>query len=1336
MVSARTELLLSLIRELLGPRDSLDEVLPPDQDPRNEFITGILIPKAANPEDASDIEAEADTIEEGVAEIGDDDVEDETTIIATSPILDPKSLPKSLGISFIVTSNNKLPQIAICATWGRYLDQKDVKGKTVYKRIPNGYITPEFISVKENIALAEIDMLRLTLRTVYLDNNTYKVSVYLVNDSKLTGELDKEGKPKLNTRDMIFQPQIRIVCADSTQLLPFDSFTPDLDKIPDEGSLEEEDESLALIYRDYQALARGHLCAAVWKEIDPSRPHQQDNNPLIWVDGEIIKSTYGQNQWQRFLLPDCRTEYIPCYPIQSPDIDWDSQLGMKPELSTTRLSELWEAEAIHQALQPLVRGYGDWIEKNRIDISTLDKRYQRAASRHLQQAQQAQQRIQEAIDLITSDELVRLAFCFANKAIDLQASWKAKQRGQTNFDFRWRPFQLAFILLNIVPIANPLHQDRQICDLLAFATGGGKTEAYLGLAAFTLGLRRLHSELDIDKDRMGHGVSVISRYTLRLLTIQQFRRALGLILACEVLRIENLFKSPPGGWRPKQCTIKDKNIWGTTRFSAGLWVGGNVTPNALKDKFIPPKTSLPGALSALEGKGGVEGEPAQILNCPCCNTILAIPKDGLGSKTGGHQLHLVVKGDVSKKSLFSQVVPLEEMERAPSFDLDYSHLKSGHTTLTISFSLKPGSRVFANKLDNWWNKQLQPQLPFCELVPFRISRPGYFKKSYQGKRGKENIENFEIYCPNPHCNLNQAQNWGEKVPLKFNQECIGPIDTADTFVWEVPLEPFQKNSSCSHRIPISAYTVDDQIYSRIPSLLVATVDKFARLAFEPRASSLFGNVNRYCSREGYYRDNAGVEVKSPKKHKKAVLPLSPPDLILQDELHLIEGPLGSMVGLYETAVDILGQTTYQGQIIRPKYIASTATVRQSLSQIQCLFDRQVFQFPPLSLSASDNFFARTAHNIHPLDINTQGQHPSGRLYVAVCAPGKGAQTPIVRLYANLLQRIGELKQNGMSDALCDPYWTLVGYFNAIRELAGALTLYRQDIPERLQYIANLRGTQERELAEEIELSSRRDSTELPGLLSSLSLELPEAKDIVLSTSMFGTGVDIDRLGLMVVNGQPKTTSAYIQATGRVGRRVGGMVVTFFRASRPRDLDHYEFFTGYHRAIYRYVEPVTLTPFASRARERGMGPVAVALLRQGREVQGIPIAEDWAARDKAILMKTLRNSASELQAINQIITQRSQNQTSIRRPPQDQVEREIRGGFDRWQILAQTETRLDYEEYAIDKDPSVSVVLGDEQHQNRNFSVVYRNAPQSLRDVEGMTRFGNISGENNNYNSEA
>ena len=1315
-MSVRTELLLQLRREVLGPRYSCNEILSENEDPRNEFITGVLIPRDADDSEVKDLDSDVENLGTGAEDGYEEDSEDESPAVA-SPVLDPKSLPRSLGISFIASAPAGTgPAISICATWARY----KVANNQGYVRVPNSFLSPNPIMVSRNQAIAEIDQVQISLRSVLIPNseNTYKVSVYLVNQTDLRHPARPEERVRTQTPDLIFQPQIRVMMAKGTTLKPFDSFKPD-DEVPESGSLAEEDESLALIYQDYQAFARGHLCAALWKEIDPERPCANGQpNLLKWVDGEVVQSQYGSELYEQFKLPDCRTEYVPCYPVQSPDIGWRQGLtDREPVLNAVRLAETWKPLDIREALQPLVDGYSLWIESQEILISGLDLRYHRAAQRHLKNCRRAAERVQEAIEFLVRDDEVRLAFCFANQAISLQASWRRSG------EFQWRPFQLAFVLMNIPAIADPLHSDRQTCDLLAFPTGGGKTEAYLGLAAFTLGLRRLRSSLDSNGHRTGHGVSVISRYTLRLLTIQQFRRALGLIVACEILRVQHTGTSQPSGWRPQQCSDKQAYIWGTTRFSTGLWVGGNVTPNRLTG--YPD----PGALGALEGKKS-EGEPAQVLNCPCCHSILAVPSDGLGS--GTHTLHLVLSGSLPQQ--LNPIQPLPEMENQPSLKVTPVFGNSHYVTLSLTFTIRESTGITTKQLEQWWANNYLRDL---SLASFSLTRPGYFKRSYRGGRGAENIENFEIFCPNPDCQLNTNKVWIEKVPIPFNRELSNQLRAENAFAWEDPLPAFKVRNAYSSRIPIAAYTVDDQIYTRIPSLLVATVDKFARLAFEPRSGSLFGNIDAYHSRTGYYRSSIDP-TPTPKTHFKSIRSLSPPDLILQDELHLIEGPLGSMVGLYETAVDTLCERVYQGQVTGPKYIASTATVRQSQTQVKCLFNRSIFQFPPPALSANDSFFALTPGNVHPVETNQSGQHPSGRLYVAICAPGKGAQTPIVRMYSSLLQSIQDLRTLGYSAEDCDPFWTLVGYFNAIRELGGALTLYRQDIPERLRYRANLSEMHERALNQElVELSGRMDSTKLPGLLTSLEKSLPDeaTRDIVLSTSMFGTGVDIDRLGLMVVNGQPKTTAAYIQATGRVGRRSGGLVVTFFRASRPRDLDHYEFFTGYHRAIYRYVEPITVTPFASRARERGMGPVAVTLLRQAQTIRGTPVSPEWAPGENATLMQNRRGSA-ELNAILEVINDRSQIQVSTRQPPRDQVDREVRGGFDRWERAADSETSLVYVEYAINQPPTTPVVLGDDQHQQQNFTVVFRNSPSSLRDVESMTRFGRISsGSKNSSNNQ-
>ena len=245
-MSVRTELLLRLRQEVLGPRESCNEVLPSPQDPRNEFITGVLIPKDASNEDAKEIEGEAETLGTGIDEYNDDDSDEEAPVAAAAPVLDPKTQPRSLGISFFISAKDGHdPHLAICATWARYRDERKPQGKQVFRRVPDCYITPEPIPVTENRIIGVTDQVNISLRRVRLPDSTYKVSVYLVNETSLIDPLEESGKRRFQTGDMIFQPQIRVVCGKNTELLPFDSFQPS-DEQPKPGSLEEEDESLAL----------------------------------------------------------------------------------------------------------------------------------------------------------------------------------------------------------------------------------------------------------------------------------------------------------------------------------------------------------------------------------------------------------------------------------------------------------------------------------------------------------------------------------------------------------------------------------------------------------------------------------------------------------------------------------------------------------------------------------------------------------------------------------------------------------------------------------------------------------------------------------------------------------------------------------------------------------------------------------------------------------------------------------------------------------------------------------------------------------------------------------
>ena len=351
--------------------------------------------------------------------------------------------------------------------------------------------------------------------------------------------------------------------------------------------------------------------------------------------------------------------------------------------------------------------------------------------------------------------------------------------------------------------------------------------------------------------------------------------------------------------------------------------------------------------------------------------------------------------------------------------------------------------------------------------------------------------------------------------------------------------------------PLPIWTVDEDVYRIRPTLLIGTIDKFAQIVRRKEINRLFGL-------------NAGT----------------PPDLILQDELHLISGPLGTVAGLYEVAIDRMFST--RGP--RPKIIGSTATIRHASEQVTDLFDRDTAQFPPSCLDASDSAFA-------VVDWDAPG-----RVYAGVTTAGRSAKFTLQGVAASLLQSaLGGTRD----DEARDPYWTLVSYFNSLRELGGALVLMQDDVNDSLDLLAQRRGETVRHPEFIEELTSRRTQAEVRDMLDRLTIQAAAqgALDVVLATNMLSVGVDIPRLGLMLVNGQPKGIAEYIQATSRVGRgNVPGLVVTVLNNAKARDRSHYESFPTWHKTLYRDVEPTSVTPFASRARDRALHAVLVALVR--------------------------------------------------------------------------------------------------------------------------------------------
>jgi hypothetical protein len=709
---------------------------------------------------------------------------------------------------------------------------------------------------------------------------------------------------------------------------------------------EEDIESDRLLYRDAVSMATGHGTAVDW-DSDPSIPGRAT---AIF------------------------TCMIPRFELRLADSNpaiGTAALGMRHLMRAPRTQVL-------EGLRDLCDQYEQWITETSQQVPYLDRALQATAGRHLDRCREALQRMRAGIGLLAADSDAWEAFRLANKAMLMQrarSDWLAAadmtSPPDLDGDHRWRPFQIAFILLCLQGIANPHSDDREITDLLWFPTGGGKTEAYLGLLAFTAMLRRLRSPSS------GHGVTAIMRYTLRLLTIQQFERASLLVCCLESIR-------------------RTDSRLGDSPIEIGLWVGRGATPNTLAEA----KVSID---KLRQGVRLQQLNPLQLHRCPWC-----------AKPIGPHNL------------------------------------------------------------------------------------------------------------------------WIARSPRRLVTAC--------------------RTEGCEFSAGLPVCVVDEDIYSRHPMLVIATSDKFASMPWRDSCISLFnGDLPAVC----------------------------PPELIIQDELHLISGPLGTLSGLYETAVDLL--CSAQGS--KPKVIASTATIRRADAQMASLFDRGVRQFPPAGISAADSFFSV---EVPPADKGT-------RLYVGVMAPGTSQTTLLVRTYAAILQAVAELDG---SPAAKDPYWTLIGYFNSLRVLGGARMQVQDDVNDRLDLLSRWHTSDRRAIEHRIELTSREPSGDIPDHLRRMDIRHPdpEALDVILATNMISVGVDINRLGLMAVMGQPQSTSEYIQATSRVGRRYPGLVITMLNAAKSRDRSHYESFRDFHAALYRQVESSSVTPFSSQARSRALHAVLVALAR--------------------------------------------------------------------------------------------------------------------------------------------
>ena len=524
---------------------------------------------------------------------------------------------------------------------------------------------------------------------------------------------------------------------------------------------------------------------------------------------------------------------------------------------------------------------------------------------------------------------------------------------------------------------------------------------------------------------------------------------------------------------------------------------------------------------------------------------------------------------------------------------------------------------------------------------------------------------------------------------------------------------------------IPVYLVDEEIYAKCPTVIISTVDKFVRLPWSEKVGLLFGRTNRFCDRCGhiaigekhYGKHNADTKVGLEMAKVVECKPFYPPELIIQDELHLITGPLGTIYGGYETVVEEMCCIERNGKKIRPKYVVSTATIRNAGEQIKFLYGRNEFvQFPPSGFDTRDSFFIKeiplptdNLANVSEEKIEemvNQGQKPF-RKYAGICASGQSVKTTLTRLYSVILQTVLDIAKEPEYEDYIDPYYTLIGYFNSIRELGGAIRLLDDDIASRIRVVKNkYNSPEQRYLSFEgkKEITSRIPSYEISQILEKLAVAYDKNKekqgcyDVVIATNMIAVGMDVDRLGLMSVVGQPKQNSEYIQATSRVGRQHPGIIFTVYNPYRPRDLSNYENFVGFHSQMYRYVEGTTATPFAARARDRVLHALVVSLFRLQVESMA---DNDGASRINEISDKQIKEIKDKILGRVKIIAPSSYVDT----------EKEIDEFINTWKSIAKDD-KLSYFVHTIAGDKKrlltyYGVYFGDKEKPTLN----------SMRDVE-------------------
>lgn len=921
-----------LRRAYTGP-ESEDEVIVNGL-PNRQYAVGMLYPQGAA------VEMTLPTEEEETSSSASGGEAEE--LGAAVPIAE-EWRPSSVAISFVIDGSS-----AHCHLSGGTYEAVDHDGPPSWRRKSFSSSTLTVADGGGPIVL-EANGVKVEVGSRWRRYGHHSLVTVYVRSREIAENDNAKDIPK-----MLFQVSFQVEPGKGSEFL---EYKPVQSSMPDE-----ESEELKLRYRNRKVFAVGHGMAADWSS-DAGRCTRVSLEPV-----------------PAFVVPAVEA------------IGFEPHTPKAEALSLSRLAKLdSEPESVLTLLKAFVSAFEEWALEEASRVPEFE-RDQHVAQRIVDRSTETAERMRKAVDRLGQADQgdLRRSFALGMTAMRLQMRQSQLNRdpGKNPPEPQWRPFQLGFILLSLLSAVDDNHKDRELVDLIWFPTGGGKTEAYLGLAAIEIFRRRI-----VDGPT-GGGTAVITRYTLRLLTAQQFQRTASLICAMESLRL-------PG-------PLHDARTRGMAPFTIGLWVGNQVTPATSAEA----KRALERLHKAAHPE---EANSFQIQTCPWCSTAL------------------------------------------------------------IPASRNPDKEAYGIRLEG---------------------------------RG------IVIHCTNASC----------------------------IFHRELPVQ-----------------VVDEDLYESPPTVVLATVDKFARLQFNTDAGSLLGLGTPYRQ----------------------------PSLVIQDELHLLSGPLGTTVGAFDAVIQVL--LTQGGS--SPKLVASTATIRASQDQVRGLYGREVRLYPPSGLDDDRTFFSRPV------------QSGEGRLYLGLMPQSLSQMSSVVSAAAPLLE-VPRILPDGATNvsSLRDDYWTAVIYHNSLRELGRTSTLVRDDINARLNSRAERLGIEPRSIRADrvLELTSRRGPEELPQDLRALSRsadETDDAVDAVLSSNMLSVGVDIPRLALMLMVGQPKTTAEYIQSTSRVGRgKVKGIVTTLFRSNRARDRSHFETFRGYHEALYKNVEPTSVTPWSRASRERSLPGVLVTLLR--------------------------------------------------------------------------------------------------------------------------------------------